>query len=101
MYMRTYCRCGTSACCLTGEGAGAQVHERHLNTDLLLALTRALLLQRKDLRVVVMSATINVQALYLQGTSSHSVPVSAASVVCPGSVRLCYPLDSMLSLKET
>ena len=38
------------------------MHERHLNTDLLLALTRALLLQRPDLRVVVMSATINVQA---------------------------------------
>lgn len=40
----------------------AQVHERHLNTDLLLALMRALLLQRTDLRVIVMSATINVQS---------------------------------------
>ena len=39
-----------------------QVHERHLNTDILLALMRALLLQRPDLRVILMSATINVQA---------------------------------------
>lgn len=39
-----------------------QVHERHLNTDLLLALCRALALQRPELRVVVMSATINVRA---------------------------------------
>lgn len=41
---------------------GVQVHERHLNTDILLALMRALLLQRPDLRVILMSATINVQA---------------------------------------
>jgi hypothetical protein len=38
-----------------------EVHERHLSTDFLLALLRALLLQRPDLRVVLMSATINYQ----------------------------------------
>ena len=38
-----------------------QVHERHLNTDFLLALLRAVLLQRSDLRVVLMSATISFQ----------------------------------------
>ena len=48
--------CTRHACPLT------QVHERHLNTDLLLALARALALQRPELRVVVMSATINVAA---------------------------------------
>jgi hypothetical protein len=39
-----------------------EVHERHLSTDFLLALLRALLLQRPALRVVLMSATINFQA---------------------------------------
>ncbi len=38
-----------------------EVHERHLATDFLMALLRALLLQRSDLRVVLMSATINFQ----------------------------------------
>ncbi|KAK3234500.1 hypothetical protein CYMTET_55256 [Cymbomonas tetramitiformis] len=37
-----------------------EVHERHLNTDLLLGLLRDLLRQRTHLRVVLMSATINV-----------------------------------------
>ena len=66
--------------------AGAQVHERHLNTDLLLALTRALLLQRPDLRVVVMSATINVQAYsdYFGAAPviTVGVPSGHASVMC-------------------
>ena len=39
-----------------------QVHERHLTTDMLLALLRAVLLQRPALRLVLMSATINVNA---------------------------------------
>lgn len=39
-----------------------QVHERHLTTDFLLALLRALLLQRPELRLLLMSATINCDA---------------------------------------
>ncbi len=47
-----------------------EVHERHLATDFLMALLRALLLQRSDLRVVLMSATINFQVggVMAQGT---------------------------------
>lgn len=40
-----------------------EVHERHLNTDFLLALLRALMLRRPTFRIVLMSATIN-QAAY-------------------------------------
>ena len=36
-----------------------EVHERHLTGDLLLAVLRSLLKQRSDLRVILMSATIN------------------------------------------
>ena len=36
-----------------------QVHERHLTGDFLLGILRALLPQRPDLRLVLMSATIN------------------------------------------
>lgn len=56
-----------------------QVHERHAGCDFLLGLLRAVLRRRADLKVVLMSATINPelfsrQALpsplfYLYGTS--------------------------------
>eukprot|EP00798_Chlamydomonas_sp_ICE-L_P028613 gene28613-31783_t len=39
-----------------------EVHERHLNTDFLLALLRAVIIQRPEIRIVLMSATINFQA---------------------------------------
>lgn len=53
-----------------------QVHERHLSTDFLLALLRAIAMQRPALRVVLMSATINVTAYsdYFGGVPIISVP---------------------------
>jgi HrpA-like RNA helicase len=53
-----------------------QVHERHLSTDFLLALLRAIVMQRPALRVVLMSATINVSAYsnYFGGVPIISVP---------------------------
>ncbi|GAX84032.1 hypothetical protein CEUSTIGMA_g11456.t1 [Chlamydomonas eustigma] len=53
-----------------------EVHERHLNTDFLLALLRAVLLQRPELRVVLMSATISFQAYsdYFGGAPVIQVP---------------------------
>eukprot|EP00873_Tetraselmis_striata_P028313 jgi/Tetstr1/448577/TSEL_035826.t1 len=52
------------------------VHERHLSTDFLLALLRAIAMQRPALRVVLMSATINVTAYsdYFGGVPIISVP---------------------------
>ncbi|KAJ6305530.1 hypothetical protein OIU78_020966 [Salix suchowensis] len=40
-----------------------EAHERSLNTDLLLALIRGLLCERRDLRLVIMSATANAKQL--------------------------------------
>ncbi len=37
-----------------------QVHERHIHTDFLLGVIKCLLRQRSDLKLVLMSATINI-----------------------------------------
>jgi len=38
-----------------------EVHERHINGDFLLGVLKCLLLTREDLKVVLMSATINIE----------------------------------------
>ena len=38
-----------------------EVHERHLHGDFLLGIVKCLLFQRPELRVILMSATINIQ----------------------------------------
>lgn len=38
-----------------------EVHERHLQGDFLLGITKCLLHQRSDMKVVLMSATINIE----------------------------------------
>ena len=38
-----------------------EVHERHINGDFLLGVLKCLLQQRADLRVILMSATINIE----------------------------------------
>lgn len=38
-----------------------EVHERHLHGDFLLGVVKCLLFQRKDLKLVLMSATINIK----------------------------------------
>ena len=37
-----------------------EVHERHIHTDFLLGVMKCLLMHRKDLKLVLMSATINI-----------------------------------------
>lgn len=60
------------------------MHERHLSTDCLLALLRALLLQRPELRVVLMSATINCQVFsqYFGGAPIVTVRQTQAPRCC-------------------
>jgi len=37
-----------------------EVHERHIHTDFLLGVVKCILAQRSDLKLVLMSATINI-----------------------------------------
>ena len=37
-----------------------QVHERHIHTDFLLGVLKALVQRRSDVKIVLMSATINI-----------------------------------------
>ena len=48
-----------------------EVHERHLHGDFLLGIVKCLVLQRSDLRVILMSATINIDLFknYFDGTA--------------------------------
>lgn len=41
-----------------------EVHERNLNTDILLALLKCLMIRRDDLRLIVCSATLNIDEIY-------------------------------------
>ncbi|CAG0891967.1 unnamed protein product [Darwinula stevensoni] len=61
-----------------------EVHERHLHGDFLLGIIKCLLLQRMDLKVILMSATINIELF--QEYFAHAAPV----IKVPG--RL-YPIQ--------
>lgn len=53
-----------------------EVHERHLHCDFLLGVLRALVGLRPDLRLVLMSATINIKLFseYFRGAPVLQVP---------------------------
>jgi hypothetical protein len=63
------------------------VHERHLNTDLLLGLLRELLCKRSDLRLVLMSATINQQ---LYADYFHRAPVIKVLQLSAQAIQLTF-----------
>ena len=53
-----------------------EVHERHLTTDFLLGILKSLLKHKKDLKLVLMSATINIEmfAKYFDDAPIVQVP---------------------------
>ncbi|XP_078313868.1 putative ATP-dependent RNA helicase DHX34 isoform X2 [Crassostrea virginica] len=53
-----------------------EVHERHIHTDFLLGVMKCLLMHRKDLKLVLMSATINISLFsnYFDGAPVIKVP---------------------------
>lgn len=60
-----------------------EIHERGMNEDFLLIILRDLLPHRPDLRLVLMSATINAELFskYFGGAPMKHIPVSLQSVV--------------------
>jgi ATP-dependent RNA helicase DHX34 len=54
-----------------------EVHERHLHGDFMLGILKCLMLQRKDLKLVLMSATINIQlfAGFFEEFNPHVIQV--------------------------
>jgi HrpA-like RNA helicase len=79
------------------------VHERHLNTDILLALMRALLLQRPELRLILMSATINVNAYsdYFGAAPIIEVENFAIKTLFPNTLASFLQQSSCLWAKAT
>lgn len=57
-----------------------EIHERGMNEDFLLIILRDLLPRRRDLRLVLMSATINAELFskYFGGAPMMHIPVRAA-----------------------
>lgn len=55
-----------------------EVHERHLFTDYIMGIIKCLITQRKDLKVILMSATINIE---LFSNYFDNCPVVKVSVV--------------------
>ncbi|KAF3675164.1 putative bifunctional riboflavin biosynthesis protein RIBA 1, chloroplastic-like [Capsicum annuum] len=71
-----------------------EAHERSLSTDLLLALIKSLLNQRADLKLIIMSATVDADQLsdYFFGCGTYHVagrtfPVDIRYVPCDSDVR--------------
>jgi hypothetical protein len=58
------------------SGNNNSVHERDLNTDFLLIILKDLLLRRKSLKLVLMSATLNADTFskYFDGCPTASIP---------------------------
>ena len=57
-----------------------EVHERHLDADLLLALLRPLLSKRPSLRVILMSATMDTSRFRSTSPISRTSPRSRVGV---------------------
>ena len=61
-----------------------EVHERHIQTDFLLGVVKCLLRQRDDLKLVLMSATINIELFSSYFDSAPIVKVGRLPVVQSG-----------------
>lgn len=63
-----------------------EVHERSVQTDLLLGLCRKILKQRKDLRIIISSATLQAEKFrsYFDGKSLSSFSTASSSAVASG-----------------
>jgi len=54
-----------------------EFHERNLNTDLAVAMTRLIMQQNKSVRLIIMSATLDLGALHTYFGNAHQIVVEA------------------------
>lgn len=64
-----------------------EVHERNLNTDVLLGLLKCIMIKRKDLRLIICSATLNIDELsrffsYDKEIVEQNANLDSPSVLC-------------------
>lgn len=77
-----------------------EVHERHLDGDLVLAMTRELIDLRDDLRLVVMSATLDTRGLAtLLGDGGPAPVVGVESVLHPLELRWRPPAGAPMDAR--
>jgi ATP-dependent RNA helicase DHX36 len=69
-----------------------EIHERGMNEDFLLIILRDLLPRRPDLRLVLMSATINAELFskYFGNAPMMHIPVCSVSYNCCAVAFLCF-----------
>jgi HrpA-like RNA helicase len=63
-----------------------EVHERHLFGDFLLGIVKCLLYQRSDLKVILMSATINIE-LFQDYFSEAATIIQVCISFCASSLK--------------
>lgn len=70
-----------------------EVHERHLHNDFLLGVLRRLLPRRPDLKVILMSATINISLFssYFSHAPVVQVPGRLFPITVSPGLCLCFP----------
>jgi hypothetical protein len=66
-----------------------QVHERHLSTDFLLAVFKFILPKRPDLKIILMSATIDTERFSTYFDGGARVRVRVLCLLCVGGSVLC------------
>lgn len=75
-----------------------EVHERHIHTDFLLGVMKCLLQHRKDLKLVLMSATININLFsnYFDGAPVVKVKLISNKVLGQNWLKiLCFGHQSI------
>lgn len=76
-----------------------EVHERHLHCDFLLGVLRTLMAERPDLRLILMSATINIKLFsdYFSGAPVLQVPGRLFPIQVSTQMEICISLEEIIS----
>ena len=68
-----------------------EVHERHMHTDFLLGVLQCLVRHRDDVKVILMSATINIQLFSNYFHEAPVIQVGESGLATWGQLQLLNP----------